>query len=522
MLSDDLEAHLKTFNTAPFLFIGSGISRRYLGLEDWEGLLRRFAEPTGKPYAQYRADADGYFPGIASRIAEDFGPVWWADDAYAESRDAFEEDATRRDSPLKIEISRHMASSVDGLDENGEHADELQLLRRVEVDGIITTNYDPLLERLFPGFVPYVGQNDVIFSETQAIGEIYQIHGSCSRPNSLVLTTSDYQDFNERNAYLAAKLLTIFVDHPVVFLGYSMQDENILTILDSIARGLTTAHLRKLQDRLIFIEWDADAVDPVLTTATFAIQGSAIPVRHAKVATYSAVYEALGRVQRGISARLLRQLRQRVFELVQTTDPVGSLKVVDIDAETETDDIDVVFGVGAVQQFDSLGLVGLRREALIDDVLDGGNSYPAEGVVRETLPAILPRRGATPVFKYLRAAGLLNDDGTLKDRDAVDARVAERVEDPTHVFQPPPSYRDRASVSARTAGDFATLVATNDPATVFMAVALLPDDGQDPEALRNYIVNQRETQFDPGVQPYATQWGKAVCLYDWLKYGRVT
>jgi hypothetical protein len=87
----DLKAHLDQLPAAPFLFAGAGLSRRYLGLDGWEALLRRYAEVAGKPFEYCAASADGDFPKIASRIAADLHEPWWNDAAFEESRELYKD-----------------------------------------------------------------------------------------------------------------------------------------------------------------------------------------------------------------------------------------------------------------------------------------------------------------------------------------------------------------------------------------------------------------------------------------------
>lgn len=65
-------------------------------------------------------------------------------------------------------------------------------------------------------------------------GEIMKIHGSSKEPESIIITNEDYVEFYKRKKYISAKLLTYFVEHPLFFIGYSINDENIKAILSDI------------------------------------------------------------------------------------------------------------------------------------------------------------------------------------------------------------------------------------------------------------------------------------------------
>ncbi len=254
-MGDELADHLDRVRSIPFLFVGSGLSRRYLGLDDWNGLLRDFTAKIGVNFQRLLGSVNGDLPALGAALSELFYDHWWEHEEYAQQREDFGHSITHREMPLKVAISSHMRERSADFDLfDGSYDAEIEALRSVTVDGVITTNWDLMLEQVFPGFKPFIGQEELLFGSSQGLGEIYKIHGCCSRPDSLVLTTEDYDVFQTRNPYLSARLLSVFVDHPIVFLGYRLGDPNIQSILSSIVNCLTAKNLLKLQDRLIFVE----------------------------------------------------------------------------------------------------------------------------------------------------------------------------------------------------------------------------------------------------------------------------
>lgn len=408
------------YNTAPFLFVGSGFSRRYLGLDDWEGLLKRFATLNKVDYQYYYASSGGKLPLIATMIAEDLHEKWWKLPEFEKSRNKYKEICTNKYSALKIEISHYLKSKMDFTIQDKILLEELDLCKKVVIDGIITTNYDNLLEKIFSDFKTYIGQEELFFSSPQGIGEIYKIHGCQSKPNSLILTEEDYISFEEKNPYLAAKLLTIFTEHPIIFIGYSLTDENILKILNSIAKCLTSQNLQKLKNRLIFIQYKPDQTELDFSTHTIAHEEIRIPVKTITMSDFRPLFHALSSIKRKFPAGLLRLLREHVYELVMTTESSSKLYVQNIDSKEDVKNLDVVLGIGAINRVIKAGYRRYERKDLIEDLLVTDKTLNNNEIVKITLPALLKGTKYLPFFKYVMNTDYHTQDGFSTE---VDERV---------------------------------------------------------------------------------------------------
>mgnify|MGYP000468423115 CR=1 FL=1 len=513
-LQEELYAHLSSFETSPILFVGSGLSRRHLGLEDWEGLLSKFSSEIDQKFGYFKSSSDGHLPKAASMLAGEFQDIWWKSDKFQENRDRYEDICIHSNSALKIEIAEYLKGMPCGEPTDPDLLEEVTYLKSANVDGVITTNWDPLMETIFPDYKVYVGQEGVIFNNFCGVGEIFKIHGCCSQPNSLTLTQEDYDDFSDRYPYLSSKLLTFFVEHPVIFVGYSLADENIIEILESIGSCLSPENLEKLRDRIILVDWQPDCTEQI-SDSTHKIGESAIPIKIIRTSSFKPVFKALADVKRRFPVRVLRRLKEHVFDLVLNNDPNGKIYVANIDESDDQENLEVVFGVGAITRYQETGYKGITRYEVLRDVVFENGNFDPEQVLLTAMPEF-PPSAYIPVFKYLRAANRINDDGTI-NTDGLCAKVKKHAGFNQSNFQNPGVVANiRARMPEFDAGlhEFYSVYGFKEVLAHTAKQTLTKADAKE---LRDII----KKHFDKHVvgTTVPTYVGKLICLYDWLQYG---
>lgn len=397
-----LEEILEASSTAPFLFIGSGFSRRYLGLEDWKGLMRRFSNNLPNPYDKYLSESNADVPTSARLISKDFSDYWWK---LEKSREICQLPNWRHHitSPLRYEICEYLSNI--SVNDAIERSTELSVLadKKTVIDGVITTNWDCLLESIFPDFKVFIGQGSLLFSNPQSIAELYKIHGCCKDVNSLILTDDDYQDFERKNAYLSAKLLSVFLEHPIIFIGYSFHDPNIELILKSISEMMDTNELvQKLGNNLIFLSRANGASDSVSQTFHTFNSGTKIPITRVITDDFSKVYKALQKRERLIPANVLRIFKEQLYSIVQSTEPQKKVAVMNIEDIVSGDsDIQFVAGIGvADKQYGDKGISGIKAKDIFRDAIFDDMVFDRLKVLKECIPEISKSMTYLPISKF--------------------------------------------------------------------------------------------------------------------------
>ncbi|MBM7707620.1 hypothetical protein JOD03_002567 [Chryseomicrobium aureum] len=400
-----------------FLFIGSGFSRRYLNIPTWEDLLRHIATITyDDKYGFIRAENEAskkynkdsnynkYMTYLCDIISDDLDKTWYTSDKFKDNRNKYEDLILHQHvPPIKIEISEYINSFSEYLPGIEQELESLNKLSTHSISGLITTNYDNLLERIF-GYETYTSQEEILFHSKYDVGEIYKIHGSSTFPESILISTADYLKIEEKHKYISAKLLTIFLEHPIFFIGYSIGDEDIRSILNDIQICLNTEQLKEIANRLFYVVWDPDEefYRESKYTITFD-SGKSLTIRQIVLGNYSFLYDELAQNKSKYPIKMLRHVKEDMYNLLLTNDPdqrmMLSLPSDNMTAE-ELKKIEFVYGFGMMERAKNGYRIVSTDEIYEDIIFDNGN-FHNDLLVAETLPYALSKSGGfLPTRKY--------------------------------------------------------------------------------------------------------------------------
>jgi len=530
---NEIKKILESANSHPFLFVGSGFSHRYLDTDDWKGLVSRFAKQA-KPdvefaFEWYRNEVsqtnrgmDQDLPVITEQIEKDYARLFLASESFRPLREKYEALILDGISPLKIGVADFL-TELNTRFFTPRHSEEISAIghARKNVAGIITTNFDQFLEHLFPDHIPYVGQNQLLFNQSYGVGEIYKIHGCVSEPASLILTRYDYDIYRSRNAYLSAKLMTIFLEHPIIFLGYSLTDTNIRMIFNDIARCLTGDQLATLSQRLIFVQRAKEGRPEGIRLNRDSFDSGVIESTGVVLSDFSKLFKGIAALKSSYSPKILRKLKKDVYELVLSTSPKERIRVVHIDEATEMDKLEVVIGVGLTGQLSGQGYAGLEVIDLIKDLIYEESTLDARQVVEYVLPKLGRQiSNNLPVFKYVSQVG---EEGLEPSFATYIADVRKKGIEWWITNSMRKSRNGKPAIT-----NFKHLCSLHDCSTVkgvqqvLQDIAFIPEQNIDLREVREFLVKVWE-RFDPirnkSEQTLTTNFRKAIRIYDWLCYG---
>lgn len=428
-IESELKERISSFQQLPYLFVGTGFSMRYSHAPSWNSLLfdiwkmvnpnkneRDFKKLKQKIERNIENQHEGLSeeemkyhvnPVLATFIENKFNECYYSDDEFDVSIFSDEENNDIIDNhynPFKYLVAKQTGKMK--IDESlSEYRELVSLIQNQnKFAGIITTNYDEVLEEIFKDFSVLIGQDSLLVANSLNIFEIFKIHGCCSRPDSIVLTEKDYNNFENKLKYLSAKLLTIFVEHPIIFIGYGLGDINIRNILGEIAGCLSSEQLEKIKDNFIFIS-PAFGKKEGYNKNTLTWGSNSVVINEFVLDDYEIVYKSLSQIRSSMPIKLVRKLQDMVCRFVYSTEAQNNILFGDINSPDIDDEKAAVY-FGRADTVTQIGFSYFGIDEILEDVLFNNKPYLVNPeLIKKTFKNIRSSAGSTllPVYKYIKA-----------------------------------------------------------------------------------------------------------------------
>ena len=162
-------------------------------------------------------------------------------------KDLLAELAAKTDLPEDVQAAVLKLEAPDAADVIGSALDDLQgaiselfkqdgyslthaLLASLRVREAVTTNYDTLYENA--AIVPHAKTLKVLPRQRRSADEpwLLKLHGDIKLHNSIVLTREQYLRFDSDSTPLASVVQSLMVTKHMLFVGYSLSDENFIRL----------------------------------------------------------------------------------------------------------------------------------------------------------------------------------------------------------------------------------------------------------------------------------------------------
>lgn len=249
-----------------------------------------------------------------------------------------------------IKLSRFKIYIAQLLDEKklkDNTENEIAALKRVRknVGSVITTNYDNLIESLFD-FNPLIG-NDILLSNPY--GAVYKIHGCVTNPEKIIITDNDYELFEEKYELIRAQLLSLFIHNPIIFIGYSIGDDNIKKLLKTVFTYVeaNTEIAEKIKSNFLVVEYEKDSNNLEVHDHDIVLE-DLITIRINKIKTdnFEAIYSSLASIELPVSAMDIRKVQNVVKEIYEG----GNVSVNIVDDLNDLKNNEKVLAIGNVNR----------------------------------------------------------------------------------------------------------------------------------------------------------------------------